>query len=375
VPSFCLARERYAWLSAHIGDMDDLATQRTFDRSVAHLEDLLGVRPLAVVTDAHPGYASGRWAARRPGGRPVLRVQHHHAHIAATMADRGLDGSRPVIGLALDGTGYGDDGAVWGGEVLVCDYRGYRRHAHLGYVPLAGGDASVRRPYRMALAHLRAAGLPWDAALPAVRACPEPERVVLDRQLTTGLACVPTSSMGRLFDAVAALAGVCQQVGYEAQAAIELEAAALLALDAEPGDYPFPVRAGTLDPRALVAAVAADALAGVPAPVIAVRFHRAAVRALVSAADAARRDTGLTTVVLGGGVFVNTVVVGLLLPALQENGFDVLLPRTAPPTDAGIALGQVMIGAARLDPNTPTDPVDPVDPVNCNGFRAQRGEE
>jgi len=352
--TFCLAAGRRGWLSAHVGDMDDLATQQTFARAVEQLAGMVGVTPTAIVADSHPGYASGRWALRHAAGRPVVRVQHHHAHIAATMADRGLDGSQPVIGLALDGTGYGDDGAVWGGEVLVADYRGYRRFAHLGYVPLAGGDASVRRPYRMAMAHLRAAGVTWDPTLPSLRACPEAERRVLDRQLVTGMGCVPTSSMGRLFDAVASLAGVCHLVGYEAQAAIELEAVALAAIEVERQGYPFPVVAGPaggpgrlLDPAPLVAAVAADVLAGVAPPTVAARFHRAVVAGLVEVAQAAREQTGLRTVALGGGVFVNTIVVRELRSALEQRDFVVLVPRLVPPTDAGIALGQVMIGAAR----------------------------
>ncbi|MBX6389614.1 MAG: carbamoyltransferase HypF, partial [Frankia sp.] len=181
--TFCLGSGRSAWLSGHIGDMDDLATLDTFDRAVRHLEHLTGVRPAQLAADAHPGYRSQAWAARQPGNLPVRLVQHHHAHIAAAMAERGLDGSSPVIGFAFDGTGYGTDGAVWGGEVLIADYRGFRRFAHLGYVPLPGGDASVRRPYRMALAHLSAAGIGWDDDLPPVAAAPVAERRVLARQL------------------------------------------------------------------------------------------------------------------------------------------------------------------------------------------------
>ncbi|WP_037803222.1 Kae1-like domain-containing protein, partial [Streptomyces resistomycificus] len=164
--AFCLGAGRRAWLSAHVGDMDDVGTQAVFERAAEQLESLTGVRPEALVSDRHPGYRSGRWAERNAARRPVLRVQHHHAHVAAAMAEHGLDGTRAVIGVAFDGTGHGDDGAVWGGEFLLADYDRFTRFGHLAYVPLPGGDAAVRRTYRMALAHLRAAGIGWSDDLP-----------------------------------------------------------------------------------------------------------------------------------------------------------------------------------------------------------------
>lgn len=196
--TFCLGDGRKAWLSAHIGDMDDLQTQHAFARAEKQLESITGVRPGLLAADRHPGYRSGQWAQRHADNRPVVRVQHHHAHVAAVMAEHGLDGSRPVIGVAFDGTGYGDDGAVWGGEILLADYDTYRRLGHLAYVPLPGGDAAVSRPYRMALAQLRQADIAWTDDLPSVIACPHDERRVLARQLERSLNCVPTSSMGLL---------------------------------------------------------------------------------------------------------------------------------------------------------------------------------
>ena len=159
--TFCLGDDRYAWLSAHVGDMDDLSTLQAFERAEQHLEELTGVRPEVLVADKHPAYRSRQWAELHADGRPVIGVQHHHAHIASVLAEHGYDGGR-VIGFAFDGTGYGDDGAVWGGEVLLADYAGFERYAHLKYVQLPGGDAGVLNPCRMALSHLRAAGLPWD---------------------------------------------------------------------------------------------------------------------------------------------------------------------------------------------------------------------
>lgn len=305
--TFCLGEGRQAWLSAHIGDMDDLATQLALASAERQLESVTGVRPGLLAVDRHPAYRSTRWARRHAAGRPVVPVQHHHAHVAAAMAENGLDGTRPVIGVAFDGTGYGPDGAVWGGEFLVADYAGFSRFAHLAYVPLPGGDAAVRRPYRMALAHLRAAGLAADPGLPCTRACVPGELTVLERQLARELNCVPTSSMGRLFDAVSSLAGICHHAGYEAQAAIELEAAALRAPDvAEDGRYAFRLGSRraraplTADPAPLLTAVAADVLDGIPTAVVAARFHRAVARLVRTVCAAARSETGVETVALTG---------------------------------------------------------------------------
>jgi hydrogenase maturation protein HypF len=360
---FCVADGREAWLSAHVGDMDDMATQRAFAAAVDHLQALVDVEPRRLVVDCHPLYRSARGAeeAAAERGMALDRVQHHHAHIAAVLAENGYDGRAPVIGVAFDGTGYGDDAAVWGGEVLLADYAGYQRLAHLSYVPLAGGDAAVRRPYRMALAHLTAAGLPWDERLPCVAAAPLRERSVLSHQLRTGLACVPTSSMGRLFDAVASLAGVCHEVGYEAQAAMELQALAERALanrdDAEPGSYPLPLLSpipgdaaeGPLewDCAALVRAVVDDVRAGTPPPVIAVRFHRGIAAAVVRVALHARARSAADVVALSGEVFTNALLLSLTTRGLRQAGFEVLRHRRVPANDGGLALGQVLVGAAR----------------------------
>ncbi|MBV7700135.1 carbamoyltransferase HypF [Streptomyces sp. TRM70350] len=350
----CLGQGDKAWLSAHVGDMDDLATQRAFDRAERQLESITGVGPALLVTDTHPAYRSGAWARRHAGGRPVVRVQHHHAHVAAVMAEHGLQAGSRVIGVAFDGTGHGDDGAVWGGEFLLAGYDGFRRFAHLAYVPLPGGDAAVRRPYRMALAHLHAAGLPPGPDLPCVAACPDEELPLLLRQLERGLNCVPTSSMGRLFDAVSSLAGVCHHVGYEAQAAIELEGAAVSAGVVEDDDPRYSFRlAGaepvTADPGPLLAAVAEDVRAGVPAGVVAARFHLAAARLVRAVCRAAREATGLKTVALSGGVFANTLLSSACARGLRADGFTVLRHHRIPPNDGGLALGQLVVAARAAD--------------------------
>ncbi|MFI8966339.1 carbamoyltransferase HypF [Streptomyces sp. NPDC053493] len=350
--TFCLGAGRQAWLSAHIGDMDDLATQLALTSAERQLESVTGVTPALLAADRHPAYRSTRWARDRSAGRPVVPVQHHHAHVAAAMAENGLDGTDPVIGVAFDGTGHGLDGAVWGGEFLLADYAGLERFAHLAYVPLPGGDAAVRRPYRMALSHLRAAGLAADPALPCTAACAPGELAVLEKQLARQLNCVPTSSMGRLFDAVSSLAGICHHAGYEAQAAIELEAAALRApAVAEDARYAFrlgPRRAGaplTADPAPLLRAAAADVLDGTPADVVAARFHHAVTRLVRTVCAAARDATGVRTVALSGGVFANTVLSSACAEGLRQDGFTVLRHRLIPPNDGGLALGQLVVAA------------------------------
>jgi hydrogenase maturation protein HypF len=341
--TLAVADGRYAWLSQHIGDMDDLATLTAFDAAQKHLCALTGVAPEVFVADAHPRYRSTAWAHRHASGRPVRLVQHHHAHIAAVMAENGMDGSTPVLGFAFDGTGYGPDGAVWGGEVLLADYKGYQRLSHLKYVSLAGGDASVLRPYRMALAHLWSAGLPWDDDLPPVRACPAEERQVLRHQLETGLGCTPTSSMGRLFDAVSALVGIRQHVAYEAQAAIELEGFAR-GIDGESSGYAFDVDGSqspaVIDPAPVLSAVVSDVRAGVSPAVIGARFH-AAVADLIGVLTI---DAPSHVVALSGGVFQNALLLDLTLKRLRNKGLHVITHRRVPPNDGGIALGQLMIG-------------------------------
>ncbi|MEV0776521.1 carbamoyltransferase HypF [Streptomyces sp. NPDC050428] len=344
----------YAWVSQHIGDMDDLSTVDALTRTASHLGRLTGVEPGQLVADAHPGYRSGAWARAHAEGRAVRTVQHHHAHIASVMGEHGLGPGESVIGIAYDGTGHGPDGAVWGGETLIAGYTSYRRAAHVAYVPLAGGDASVLRPYRMALAHLRAAGIPWDEKLPAVAACPERERDVLAHQFATGFGCVPTSSMGRLFDAVASLAGVRHEVAYEAEAAIALEGLARsVPGDAAVGAYTFALPAEpdtgepvVADPAPVIRAVVSDVRAGAPPELIAARFHAAVASLTVELAELCRRRTGLGVVALGGGVFQNAVLLESTQRALRAKDFTVLRPRLLPPNDGGIAFGQLLVAAS-----------------------------
>ncbi|MBY0442599.1 MAG: carbamoyltransferase HypF [Mycobacteriaceae bacterium] len=350
--TLAVADGKLAWLSQHIGDMDDLATWAVFGSVQQHLQELTGVAPEILVADANPRYHSTTWAHRYSGHRPVRLVQHHHAHVAAVMAEHGLDNAHKVVGFVFDGTGYGSDGAIWGGEVMLADYHGYQRLARLKYVPLAGGDTSVWRPYRMALAQLWAAGLRWDTDLAPTAACPPDERRVLAHQFETGVGCVPTSSMGRLFDAVSALIGVRQVVTYEAQAAIELEGLSRgVACGAR--KYLFDVGGDTgvggsapiiVDPAPLLMAIIDDLRAGISAQVIGARFHHAIAGLVVELAE--RVAVSATTVVLSGGVFQNVLLLQITRKNLQSKGFKVLTHRYVPPNDGGIALGQIMVGNA-----------------------------
>jgi hydrogenase maturation protein HypF len=361
--TFCLAEGRLAWLSAHVGDMDDLSTLRAFGTAEAHLEKLTGVRPGALVADRHPAYRSRRWAIEHAEGRPVHEVQHHHAHVASTMAEHGVASGERVIGVAFDGTGFGDDGAVWGGELLIASYDGYERAGHLAYVDLPGGDSAVWNPCRMALSHLRSAGVPWDDDLPSVRACRDDERAVLARQLKRGLGCVPTSSMGRLFDAVASLADICHRVGYDAQAAMELEAVArgVGAVDGYCFDVRMDADSGSVvfDPAPVVRAVTRDVRAGAEQALVAARFQQGVVDLVITAAATLRQQTGLTRVTLSGGVFLNASVTEGCARDLSAAGFEVLRHRKVPASDAGIALGQVAVFAHAAGPPDVAHPVPP----------------
>ncbi|KIE24359.1 hydrogenase maturation protein HypF [Streptomyces sp. MUSC 125] len=376
----CLGDGEQAWFGPHIGDMGDLATLEAAERAERQLTRLTGVVPARIAADRHPGYHSTAWARRRAlrlPGDPVSLVQHHHAHIASAMAEHGLDGTTPVIGVAFDGTGYGDDGTVWGGEILLADYTGYHRLARLTPAPLPGGDAGVANPCRLALARLWAAGLPWERDLPSVMACTEAERTLLRHQLDRGLACVPTSSMGRLFDAVSSLVGVCHRAGYEAQAAMELEAAAWEARDEDTTAYSFGLSAGPaqqgagggasrarppgrasraggweINPAPVLRALLTDRRSGIPAPVLAARFHRGVARAVAEICQRARASTGLTTVVLTGGVFANALLEEQCTALLAGEGFTVLRHGEVPPNDGGLALGQLMVAGTATNHET-----------------------
>jgi hydrogenase maturation protein HypF len=339
--TFCLTRGPYAFCSQHLGDMGSLETITAFERAVAHLAGLYDLTPTRLAADAHPGYQTRGWAHRHAAARHVTEVQHHHAHVASLLAEHGRIG-RPVLGVAFDGTGYGTDGAIWGGEFLLVgeDVTRFIRVGHLREIPLPGGDAAVRHPWRTALAHLYAARLPWHGDLPPVFTQDGAEVALLGRQLEAGLACVPCTSMGRLFDAVAALLGVRQSISYEAQAAIELEAIAGCAVG-DPPRLEFTLHRGLLDPAPVLRGLIDGLRTGVPAPALAYAFHDAVADAVVRVAS----TVGAPTVGLTGGVFQNVLLLRRCRDRLRVAGFEVLIHRVVPPNDGGLALGQAVITA------------------------------
>ncbi len=338
--TFCLTRDRYAFLSHHIGDMENAETYASFEQGISHLSRLFRIQPLILACDMHPGYFTTRWAQCSPFNLKPVAIQHHHAHIAACMADNGLE-NRKVIGLAFDGTGYGTDGTIWGGEILVADYAGFERAAHLEYLPLPGGDSAIRKPWRLAVGYAHALGLDI-ADLPFMRILDSQAVNVVRLQVEKRLNTVNTSSMGRLFDAVAALAGVRAEVTYEAQAAIELETMARKYLmDVDP--YPYSIQGHTILLKELISAVITSIRRDEPIERVGMRFHKTIAALSVDVAIRIREQAGLNEVALSGGVWQNELLFELTVAGLDANGFRAYSHRQTPTNDGGIALGQAVI--------------------------------
>jgi hydrogenase maturation protein HypF len=344
---FALARRRDAFLSQHLGDLADEGAWRAWLAAVAHFERVLEIAPAIVVHDLHPGYRATAYA-RSLEGVQRIGVQHHHAHVAACLADNGVD--RRVIGVAWDGTGYGAAGGLWGGEFLLADLAGFERVGHLEEVPLPGGEAAIREPWRMAAVFLRAAygGRMDDLGLDFARRLDRPGWRLLSRVVERGLNAPLTSSAGRLFDAVASLLGLRDRVAFEAQAAMELEALAAPEADRlyavrldEPGG---PIVVRTVD---VVRGVVEDLLAQVEPGRIAARFHATLADVIARVCARVRERTGIARTALSGGVFQNAWLARAAVARLEAAGFEVHTHRQVPPNDGGLALGQAAV-AARL---------------------------
>jgi hydrogenase maturation protein HypF len=344
----CLIKENRAFVGQHLGDLENLETLEFLEQTVSHLRRILQVNPRLLVHDLHPDYLTTQVAAAQDE-LPTRAVQHHHAHVVSCMAEHGLDGK--VLGLALDGTGYGDDACIWGGEILATDERGYERLGHFEYVPMPGGTAAIKDPWRMAVAYLWAAFgeeffqdnrlLPrnWDRGRIDVLL------QMMRRRVNSPL----TSSCGRLFDAVAAMVGLRDRIAYEGQAAIELEQC----MESTTERYQFELKEAEdrllLSPTAIFFFFFEDAVAGVGAGPISGKFHRTLVAMFVEACQRLSRLHGLNRVVCSGGVFQNIFLLGNLQRRLRESGLEVYTPQLIPTNDACISLGQAVVGAASLD--------------------------
>jgi hydrogenase maturation protein HypF len=347
--TFCITRQQYAFLSHHIGDLQNYETLQSFEDGIQHFERLFRIQPALLACDLHPDYLATRYALDRAERQslPLIHIQHHHAHIAACMVENGLPGDQSVIGVSFDGTGYGADGAIWGGEFLIADYLGYQRQHHLDYVPLPGGDKAIHEPWRIALAWLKHCGIPWSDDLAPVRFV-RAHYVnhhqllgALEHQIESGLNAPRTSSMGRLFDAVSALVGARQIANYEAQAAIEFEA---IADPLEQGSYPFTIEDQVkLDPT--IAGIISDLRAGVSPPIISARFHNTVAQIVVQTCKALRQRHQINQVCLSGGVWQNVTLLSKTAPLLHQEGFQIYFHRLVPPNDGGLALGQAAIAA------------------------------
>jgi hydrogenase maturation protein HypF len=373
--TFCLGRGDHAFVSHHIGDLENAETLRSFTEGIAHFRRLFDITPGVVAHDLHPDYLSTKYAAQLTDGEvagaadlvgvELVGVQHHHAHIASCLADNRASG--PVIGVAFDGTGYGADGTIWGGEFLIADLAGFERAGHLAPVPMPGGAAAIRQPWRMAAAYLDAAyagGAPDGLAGPGTPldgpgtppgtsggfdVARRNERLwpgVL-QMARRGVNSPLTSSAGRLFDAAAAILGVRDTINYEGQAAIELEQ---LADPAERGAYRAEI-SGTEPLRVaghdLIRAVVEDLATGAAPGVVAARFHNGVAALITDCCLLLRGRHGLSTVALSGGVFQNLLLLQATITRLERHGFDVMVHSRVPCNDGGISLGQAVVAAAR----------------------------
>ncbi len=340
--TFCLTKSRYAILSQHIGDLENYETMRFFEETLSFLKHVFRVAPRAAAHDLHPRYMSTRMALAS-GIKHLFGVQHHHAHIASCMAENHLQGK--VLGVAMDGTGYGTDGKIWGGEFLLADFSGFTRRAHLRNVLLPGGDAAVRQPWRMALSYLRDT---FGGQIPDLLGIGERQLALVDTMLARRIHTVETSSCGRLFDAVAALLGLASEVTFEGQAAIALEA---LAKPGVEDRYDFEIAGGEpliLDFRPLIVAIAKDISSKRRVGEISARFHNTLSAAIGEACSRIGSSDGVDRVCLSGGSFQNLYLLGRTVVELRRRGFGVYLHAQVPANDGGLALGQAMIANQRL---------------------------
>jgi hydrogenase maturation protein HypF len=342
--TFCVVKDNKAFVSHHIGDLENLEAINAFESEIAHYERLFDIHPRIVAYDLHPDYPSTRYAHALTGMQRI-GIQHHCAHIASCCAERGYDGE--VIGVAFDGTGYGDDGAIWGGEFFIgCVETGFERRGHLRYQLLPGGDSSIREPWKMAVSYLYA--MENDEVL-KIRFFAERPKDMVVKMLKTHYNCMNTSSMGRLFDAVAALLGIREDIRYDGQAAIELE---MIAAQEEQGLYPISLAKEhgmiIIDPLDAIRMVLREKAQGEEVSKISARFHNGITQAAIEVCSTLRAETGIGTVALSGGVYQNMYLLGRTVSMLKAQGFKVLTHQKVPANDGGISLGQAVLAAHRI---------------------------
>ncbi len=349
--TFCLTQGRYGFISQHIGDLKDLETLKFYENEIQHFKKLFRITPRAVACDLHPGYLSTGYAMRISGGK-ALTIQHHHAHVVSCLAENGVTGKR-VIGVALDGTGYGADGKVWGGEFLLATEKGFERAGHLRYVPLPGGDAAVREPWRMAVSYLYQAFGRDFLSLPIKfnKRIRGKKVSVLLTMIEKGINSPDTSSCGRLFDAVSSLIGICDVVAYKAQAAIELEMTAEKQPRVRRG-YPYQIKEENgilvVDCVPLIRGIVKDLKKGILKTTIASKFHYTVAGIVCRMCKEIRSRTAIDEVVLSGGVFQNRLLSDDVEKKLKMDGFTVYRHSKVPCNDGGISLGQAVIAGEKI---------------------------
>jgi len=353
--TFCITRDNYAFLSQHIGDMENLETLNSFKSGIEHFKNIFRISPEVIAYDLHPEYLTTKYAmelqqdeAKHLGDKlQFVGVQHHHAHIASCMAENGLH--EAVIGIAFDGTGYGDDGQIWGGEFLVTDFKHFKRRAHFKYVALPGGDSAIRKPYRMALSYLNEIPAVLTEDLALFDRIDPTELTIVKKQIENKINSALTSSCGRFFDAVSSLLGICDVNGYEGEAAINLE---MLADKNFEGKYSWPIARSNfpviIDHNPIICDIIDDLRIGVPVTIISAKFHNAVAVMISEVCGLIREKDKLNQVALSGGVFQNIYLLKRTISLLQDDGFDVYVHNQVPCNDGGIALGQAVIANAKV---------------------------
>ncbi len=340
--AFCLTKSNYGFVSHHIGDLKNYETFQSFRENISHYQNIFNISPQTIACDLHPDYLSTKFAKRfgRENGIPVVSVQHHHAHLASCLADNGIFDGSPAMGFIFDGTGYGPDGTIWGGEVLIGNMKGYARAYHLEAMPLPGGDSAVLHPNRIAISYLLQNNILLDQNIPTVSLTEQAEINTLSKQISAGINTAYTTSMGRLFDAVASLIGLRQSITYEAQAAIELEQ---IIDPTVKSAYAIHFSDQVIKVGSVLEQIIEDIKNNIPKSVISTKFHNSIVQLVGNIAETIRTEQDISQVALSGGVWQNKYLLCRSISHLKSKGFSVLYHQQVPANDGGIALGQAAI--------------------------------